>query len=227
MSKEYVVSVRGLRKKYILNSRPVEILVDTTLDVESGKFIGLVGPSGSGKSTLLHILAGLVRADAGSVSVCGRDMIKATTDEILDMRRKELGYVFQDFRLLTRLTAVENVMLPLLAAKVPSQAARKAAHDKLEQLGLKERSFHFPRQLSGGEQQRVALARALVTRPKVVLADEPTGNLDQKNAEDVIALLASLPAQFKTTILLVTHNMAFLDHTDAGYRLVNGRLEAM
>lgn len=227
MNNADVVSLRGIRKEYNPGARSVAVLDNVDLDVGSGKFVGLVGPSGSGKSTLLHVIAGLVKADAGAVEVCGRNLMSATTEQILEMRRKELGYVFQDFRLLLRLTALENVMIPLLAARVPTRTARESASGLLASLGLGDRLLHFPRQLSGGEQQRVALARALVARPRVLLADEPTGNLDQRNALDVIKLLAGLPQQFGTTVIMVTHNLAFLEYTDVGYRLDDGRLEAI
>jgi ABC-type lipoprotein export system ATPase subunit len=177
---------------------------DVNLEVAAGDFIAIMGPSGSGKTTLLDSLGCLTTITSGSLSILGKDVSKAKENVLVSMRRKYLGFVFQDFLLIPTLTAIENVQLPLLFARMSQQA--RQARELLERVGLGKRINHLPKELSGGEKQRVAIARALVTSPKILFADEPTGNLDTKSGEDIFGLLADLNKKENLTVILTTHN---------------------
>jgi putative ABC transport system ATP-binding protein len=183
---------------------PVEILRGVSLAVEKGETLGLVGPSGSGKSTLLMVLAGLEQPTGGTIAIAGKTLNGMSEDDLAVFRRENIGIVFQSFHLIPTMTALENVAVPIELARQKGAFAR--AQDALKAVGLDHRLDHYPSQLSGGEQQRVALARALVMRPKVLLADEPTGNLDQTTGEQIIELLFSLHERFETTLFLITHD---------------------
>jgi putative ABC transport system ATP-binding protein len=184
----------------------ITVLDDINLSITHGEFVAIMGKSGSGKSTLLALLAGLDRASAGSVALDGETIDALDEPALALLRRRKVGFVFQSFQLLSNFTAIENVMLPLeLAGR---RDARAAAAETLGRVGLAQRTGHYPRQLSGGEQQRMALARAFVTRPAVLFADEPTGNLDTNTGERIISLLFELNAQSNTTLVLVTHDLA-------------------
>ncbi len=212
-------------KTYGETETKIEILKGADLIIEKGEFVMLLGPSGSGKSTLLHVTAGLTPLDQGSIDVCGVNIQKCNTNQILQLRRDKIGFVFQDFRLLQGLTAFENVLVPLYAQGIKPVKAKSRATELLKVLGLGNRMDHFPRKLSGGEMQRVGIARALANNPDLILADEPTGNLDQRLANEVVELLAGLPKKTGAAILMVTHNQQLIPYATKVIQLVNGGLE--
>jgi putative ABC transport system ATP-binding protein len=200
------VDVRGLRKMFGTGEARVEALRGIDLKVKRGEFVAVMGPSGSGKSTLLHLIGGLDSPSAGSIQVGDEDLAALDDDRLTLLRRRRIGFVFQAFNLLDVLSAEENVALPLLVDSVPEAEAQRRAGEALELVDLVKRKNHLPSQLSGGEQQRVAIARALVTGPLLLLADEPTGNLDSVSSDQIMTLLRSLVDEFTQTILMVTHN---------------------
>jgi len=177
-----------------------------TLDIAAGEFLALMGPSGSGKSTLLHIIAGVDRPTSGECLVQGVDVTKLNESQLADWRNQNVGFIFQTFNLIPVLTAAENVELPLLLTQLDRRQRRKQVETALEVVGLGDRAKHLPRQLSGGQEQRVAIARALVTDPKLIVADEPTGNLDSHSAQEVLTALQSLRRDAGKTIIMVTHD---------------------
>src|SRR5262245_37791544 len=202
----------------------VTILDGVTLDVPPGQFVAVTGPSGSGKSTLLGLVAGLDRPTAGSSRVDGTELAALDEDALARLRLAKIGYVFQSFHLIPTLTALENVSIPLELAGVPDAPTRASA--LLEEVGLKMRGGHYPAELSGGEQQRVALARAVANRPRLLLADEPTGNLDSATGVQIIDLLVGLHRRHGTTLILVTHDPALASHADRVVDLRDGRVVA-
>ena len=217
-----VIRATGLVKTYVQGEESIRALRGVDLAIAAGEFLAITGASGSGKSTLLHILGGLDRPDAGEVSIEGDELSTLTDDELAHLRRRRLGFVLQFFNLLPTLTAEENAAFPLLLDGASDALERARA--SLERVGLGARSSHRPAQLSGGEQQRVALARALVTSPAVVLADEPTGNLDSKTGSEILELLRST-ASAGQTIVMVTHDPKTAEYADRTVGLVDGRLE--
>ncbi|MEL7132644.1 MAG: ABC transporter ATP-binding protein [Pseudomonadota bacterium] len=206
------------------NAGRVDILHGITLDIAKGETVGLVGPSGSGKSSLLMIMGGLERATSGTVQALGQDLTEMTEDALARFRRGNMGVVFQSFHLIPTMTALENVATPLELAGAGDAFDRAEA--ELEAVGLAHRSGHYPSQMSGGEQQRVALARALVTRPDILLADEPTGNLDGANGQAIMDLLFALRDRHGATLVLVTHAPDLAARCDRVIRLADGRIEA-
>ena len=218
---EALISVRDLTKTYHVGEVDVRALRGVSLDVLPGEFIALTGPSGSGKSTFMHLLGCLDRPTAGSYQLNGHDVARRSKRELARVRNKEIGFVFQGFNLLSRTTALENVELPLLYSRGISGSARHAlAKAALESVGLGDRSAHHPNQMSGGQQQRVAIARALVTNPLLLLADEPTGNLDSQTSIDVMEIFQRLNIERGLTIVLVTHEH---DIAEYGTRVVSFR----
>ena len=220
-----MVKVEGLEKEVpatVAGEHPLVILQDIAFSVMAGESVAIVGASGSGKSTLLGLLAGLDLPTAGSVQLAGEELGRLDEDERARLRGRLLGFVFQSFQLLPALTALENVMLPLELAGVPEAEAR--ARQWLERVGLAHRLGHYPRHLSGGEQQRVALARAFAPNPRLVLADEPTGNLDAATGERIIDLMFAINAQQGTTLVLVTHDEAIARRCSRVLRMHGGRL---
>ena len=202
--KECMIKANKLTKVYKLLAEEIYAVRDVNLEVVEGDFIAIMGPSGSGKTTLLDSLGCLTTITNGSLSILGKDVSKAKENVLVSMRRKYLGFVFQDFLLIPTLTAIENVQLPLLFARMPQRAMQ--AKELLERVGLGKRINHLPKELSGGEKQRVAIARSLITSPKILFADEPTGNLDTKSGEDIFDLLADLNKKENLTVILTTHN---------------------
>jgi lipoprotein-releasing system ATP-binding protein len=216
--------VEGLTKTYFLGARPVEVLRGVDLKVNTGEMVAVIGPSGAGKSTLLQILGTLDTPSSGRVELDGRDTSRLEVDELASFRNRTIGFVFQFHHLLPEFTALENTMMPALIQRMSRSRARRLAVELLELVGLGQRFDHRPVELSGGEQQRVALARALVLKPKLLLADEPTGNLDDQTAEGIHRLLFDLNGQLGMTTLVVTHNRALAAKMGRIYELKQGRL---
>jgi putative ABC transport system ATP-binding protein len=217
-----MISVRSLSMRLTSGGRAVDVLTDVSLDVPAGQFLAIAGPSGSGKSTLLGLIAGLDQPTAGQIEVAGIDVTALDEDGLARFRRDHVGYVFQSFHLLPTLTAQENVAVPLELAGEAGAAVRAGA--LLAEVGLAERAHHYPVQLSGGEQQRVAVARAMARRPALLLADEPTGNLDSATGKQIIELLVGLNRRLGTTLVLVTHDTALAAHADRVVTLRDGRI---
>ena len=217
-----VIEAQGIKKTYHTGEVDVEVLRGVDLDVGRGEFVAIMGPSGSGKSTLLHILGGIDVPTSGRVLVDGEDLSELGDDGRTLLRRRRLGFIFQTFNLLPTLTAEENVALPLELDGVQSAEALERAQTVLEQVGMSHRRQHVPGKLSGGEQQRVAVARALAIEPLVLLADEPTGNLDSANGRQVTALLRGLVDQQQQTIVMVTHDAAVAAYADRLVQLRDG-----
>ena len=203
---EPIVKIRALTKIYAQGEIQVTALDRITLDIAAGEFLSLMGPSGSGKSTLLHIIAGVDRPTSGECLVQGVDVTKLNESQLADWRNQNVGFIFQTFNLIPVLTAAENVELPLLLTRLTRAQRRKQVETALEVVGLADRANHLPRQLSGGQEQRVAIARALVTDPALIVADEPTGNLDSHSAQEVLGALQSLRKDAGKTIIMVTHD---------------------
>jgi putative ABC transport system ATP-binding protein len=217
------ISLSGVNLSLGRDAARVHILKDIDLHIGRGEAIGLVGPSGSGKTTLLMVLAGLERADTGTITVAGSDLRELDEDALARFRGRNVGIVFQSFHLIPTMTALENVAVPLeLAGEADAQSR---ARDELAMVGLAERLHHYPAQLSGGEQQRVALARALAPNPTILVADEPTGNLDEATGKQVIELLFAGHVERGTTLILVTHDNALAQRCDRIVRLRSGRIE--
>jgi putative ABC transport system ATP-binding protein len=217
-----ILAMRDVALTLAGNAGPVEILRDITLDVTRGETVGLVGPSGSGKSSLLMLMGGLERASSGEVMALGHDLTAMNEDGLARFRRGNMGVVFQSFHLIPTMTALENVALPMELAGVGDAFARAEA--ELVAVGLGPRMLHFPRQMSGGEQQRVALARAAAPRPAILLADEPTGNLDGANGAAIMDLLFGLRDRYGATLILVTHAQELAVRCDRVVRLADGRI---
>jgi len=206
MALEPIVSIRELFKVYRQGDINVTALNGVTLDIHNGEFIALMGPSGSGKSTLLHIIAGIDNATSGSVLVQGINVANLNETQLAEWRNQNVGFVFQTFNLIPVLTAAENVELPLLLTALGRRDRRRQVETALELVGLADRAHHRPDQLSGGQQQRAAIARALVTDPAILVADEPTGNLDARSATDVLGILQGLNRAAGKTVIMVTHD---------------------
>jgi putative ABC transport system ATP-binding protein len=220
--KGVMISVRALSMRLASGGRGVDVLADVSLDVPAGQFLAIAGPSGSGKSTLLGLIAGLDQPTSGRIEVAGVEITALDEDALARFRRDHVGYVFQSFHLLPTLTAQENVAVPLELSGDAGAAARAAT--LLAEVGLAERAHHYPVQLSGGEQQRVAVARAMARRPALLLADEPTGNLDSATGKQIIDLLVGMNRRLGTTLVLVTHDTALAAHADRVVTLRDGRI---
>jgi putative ABC transport system ATP-binding protein len=218
-----IVALEAVQLTLTSRAGPVEILREVSLKVEAGQSLAVVGPSGSGKTSLLMVIAGLERATSGGVRVAGHDLTALGEDELALMRGAEIGIVFQSFHLVPTMTALENVALPLEFAGAANAFA--TARSLLDEVGLKPRVDHFPAQLSGGEQQRVAIARALSREPKLLLADEPTGNLDTRTGRQVVDLLFGLQRRRQATLILVTHDERLTAACERTIRMADGRIE--
>jgi putative ABC transport system ATP-binding protein len=220
-----IVQVRGVSKAYRRDSMAIPVLQNISLDVPEGEFLGLMGPSGSGKTTLLNLIAGIDRPDQGEVNVAGTDVAKLSESQLARWRARHIGFVFQFYNLIPVLTAYENVELPLLLTPLSKADRRKHVETALTLVGLQDRLHHYPRQLSGGQEQRVAIARALATDPTILVADEPTGDLDRKSAEEVLTLLDRLNKEFKKTIVMVTHDPHAAERAHIVRHLDKGELQ--
>lgn len=218
-----ILEVQNLCKTYGKGEAEVRALDNVSFSVGKGEFIAIVGESGSGKSTLLNVVGALDNPTSGKVLIDGKDIFSMPEKKLTVFRRQNIGFIFQSFNLIPELNVEQNITFPLLLDyQKPDQ---KYVEELLEILGLKERRKHLPSQLSGGQQQRVAIGRALVARPAIIMADEPTGNLDSKNSQEVITLLKSMSAKYRQTILMITHNENHADATDRVLRMTDGRLK--
>ena len=224
MSAELLVSVRSVSKSYRRERATIGALRDVSLEVGEREFVRLSGPSGSGKTTLLNLIAGLDRPDKGEVVVAGTDIARLRINHASKYRAEQVGIIFQAYNLIPQLSALENVLLPMVAL---GRANHNRARDLLDLVGLADRSDHNPSQLSGGEQQRVAIARALANDPALVLADEPTGNLDDQSARSVMGLLTSAVRERGKTLLLITHERNIIENADRSFELRSGLLTSM
>jgi putative ABC transport system ATP-binding protein len=220
-----MIELREISRIYRRGADEVHALERVSLHIERGRFVALMGPSGSGKSTLLNILAGLDRPTSGDVRVAGRDLNALSEDELARFRARHVGFVFQFFNLIPVLDALGNVELPLLLTSLKKRERRERALTALRVVGLAERADHKPSELSGGEQQRVAIARAIVTDPEIVVADEPTGDLDAHNAVEILGLLRDLCREFEKTVVMVTHDPRGAGFVDETHHLDKGVLE--
>jgi putative ABC transport system ATP-binding protein len=203
---EVVIETRNLTKEFVRDEFHVVALEDVSIDIAKGEFVALMGPSGSGKSTLLHLIAAMDRPTKGEIRVLGHNLRELSDRAIAHWRNEHVGFIFQQFNLIPVLTAMENVELPLKLTNLKKAAREEHAATALKLVGLGDRMKHFPRQLSGGQEQRVAIARAIVTDPALILADEPTGNLDASSAQEVLTILSKLNKDFGKTIVMVTHD---------------------
>lgn len=218
------IEIRNVTKVFRKEAASVVALHPTDLDIESGGFVCLMGPSGSGKSTLLNLIAGIDRPSSGDVSVGGQNIARMSETSLATWRNHTIGFVFQSFNLIPVLTAFENVELPLLLTKMSKAQRKQHVETALSLVGLQDRLSHYPRQLSGGQEQRVAIARAIVTDPALILADEPTGDLDSQSADEVLAILEKLNQDFKKTIVMVTHDPKAAQHARITRHLDKGIL---
>src|ERR1017187_10019022 len=221
---EILLSARGLKKTYVMGKRTLEVLRGVDVEIARGDFVALRGASGTGKSTLLHLLGGLDTANAGDILFDGQSLTKFSDSELTHFRNRRVGFVFQAYHLLPELTALENVCLPARVARIGTGTAAQRAEALLTRVGLKDRFDHKPSELSGGEQQRVAIARALINEPELLLADEPTGNLDSHTGGEIIELLKSLRAERQTTLVIATHDEKVASHAQRVIQLVDGQI---
>ena len=218
------VDVQQVRKIYKRDTQEITVLDGISLQVKAGEFVALMGPSGSGKTTLLNLIAGIDRPTSGKLMVAGTDVGSLSEGQLATWRSRNIGFIFQFYNLIPVLSAVENVELPLLLTKLGKRERRDRALTALKVVGLADRSSHYPRQLSGGQEQRVAIARAIVADPKVLVADEPTGDLDSRSAEEILGLMDTLNREFKKTIVMVTHDPRAADRAHTQHHLEKGVL---
>jgi putative ABC transport system ATP-binding protein len=219
-----LLEIRDLSKVYYRDTQKIPVFEDIDLDIEAGEFLVLMGPSGSGKTTLLNLVAGLDEPTTGTISVGGEKVTAMSRRQLAAWRSEHVGFIFQLYNLLPVLTAFQNVELPLLLTHLSKKERREHVSTALDVVGLSDRADHFPRQLSGGQEQRVAIARAIVSDPTLILADEPTGDLDAKSADEVLTLMQRLNGEFNKTILLVTHDQRAADRGHAVMHLDKGVL---
>jgi ABC-type lipoprotein export system ATPase subunit len=221
-----IVDARDLHKRYEMGPRSVEVLRGVNLKIPRGGFLALRGASGAGKSTLLHLLGGLDSPNAGEIWFAGKNLAALSNGALAQLRNVKIGFIFQAYHLLPELDALENVCLPARMARTPAATAAARGRELLERVGLKERAEHRPSELSGGEQQRVAIARALINSPELVLADEPTGNLDSRTGGEIIDLLCALRAEHRTTLIIATHDANVAERAPEVLHLEDGLIKS-
>lgn len=221
---EPLVIAHDLRKTYKLGRRPVEVLRGVSLNVDRGEFVALRGASGAGKSTLLHLIGGLDNADAGEISVAGQPFHSMSGSQLARYRTEKIGFIFQAYHLLPEFDALENVCIPGRIARHPLPQVISRARELLRRVGLGERLDHRPTELSGGEQQRVAIARALINNPEIIIADEPTGNLDSHTGAQILDLLTEIRAERETTLLIATHDLKVAERAPRVVQLLDGQI---
>ena len=222
---DLLLSAKNVRKTYLLGNRSLEVLRGVDVELRRGEFLALRGASGAGKSTLLHLLGGLDAPNEGEVWLAGRNLAGLSRRELARLRNEEVGFIFQAYYLLPELDALENVCLPARMARTPAPQAEARGRELLDRVGLKERMEHKPYELSGGEQQRVAIARALINEPDLILADEPTGNLDSHTGQEIIELLCSLRTEKQTTLIMATHDANLAARAPRVMELVDGQIQ--
>ena len=222
---EVLLSARNVSKAYAMGKRSLEVLRGVSLDVARGEFLALRGASGAGKSTLLHLFGGLDSPNAGEIWFAGKNLAQATEAELARLRNTKVGFIFQAYHLLPELDALENVCVPARLARIPAAVAEKRGRDLLTRVGLSARMDHKPYELSGGEQQRVAIARALMNEPELILADEPTGNLDSHTGTEIVDLLVNLRADKNTTLIIATHDASVAARAPKVIQLVAGQIQ--
>lgn len=222
-----IVEVRNVTKSYKRGPQTISVLEDISLEVPEGEFLCLMGPSGSGKTTLLNLIAGIDKPDSGTIDVANTNIVALSESELAGWRARHVGFVFQFYNLMPVLTAFENVELPLLLTKLSKKERHEHVKTALDIVGLADRMKHYPNQLSGGQEQRVAIARAIVTDPTIIVADEPTGDLDKDSAQEILTLMERLNAEFKKTIIMVTHDQRAAGKAHVTKHLDKGVLENM
>ena len=220
-----IIQVHSISKSYWRDSFEIPVLNNITLDVPEGEFLGLMGPSGSGKTTLLNLIAGIDRPNNGSITVAGTNIASLNESQLAKWRSTNVGFIFQFYNLLPVLTAFENVELPLLLTSLSKKERREHVETALTVVGLADRIHHYPKQLSGGQEQRVAIARAIASDPTIIVADEPTGDLDKNSAEEILTLLERLNREFKKTIVMVTHDPRAAERAHTSRHLDKGELQ--
>ncbi len=221
---ETVVELQDISKSYRMDKQELHILKNINLKIDKGERVAIMGPSGSGKSTLLHLIGCLDRPSSGKVLIDGTDISKLTDNELAKIRSEKIGFVFQFFYLIPTLTAIGNVMLPMTFGKIPKSQHKKKAEELLKAVGLEDRMYHKRSELSGGEVQRVAIARAMANNPQIILADEPTGNLDSESGKEIMNLLIKLNEEQKITLVIVTHENIIASHAERVINLKDGEL---
>jgi len=219
-----LIEIDDLHRHFAMGDQTVRALDGVSVNVAAGEFVAMMGPSGSGKSTLLYLVGGLDRPTSGSIRLDGQELSALGDDALAGVRSREVGFVFQSFHLVPTMTALQNVVFPMVFAQVPAAQREPRARELLELVGLGDRGHHRPTELSGGQQQRVAIARALANDPRIILADEPTGNLDSRMGEEIMALLVRLNREAGRTILIVSHDPSVGDHVTRTLYLRDGRL---
>ncbi|MDD2432641.1 MAG: ABC transporter ATP-binding protein [Clostridia bacterium] len=222
-----LIEIKGLTKKYRLGQEVITALDNVDLTIEEGEFLCILGTSGSGKSTLLHVIAGLERATKGEVLLKGVSITKMKERKMATFRRKHMGFIFQSYNLLSSLTAIENVALPLVFDRVNKKERLKRSREMLIQMGLKDRLRNKPTEMSGGQQQRVSIARALINNPKIVFADEPTGNLDTKTTQEIMEILSKKVRNSGVTLIMVTHDLNLAEYADRVIKMIDGRITSI
>jgi putative ABC transport system ATP-binding protein len=225
VKKEPLIRVEKVAKKFHRGHETIAALNDVSLEVFRGELLAIVGPSGSGKTTLTHIIGGLSSPDSGSVSVTGRELKKQSDKALSHYRNNDVGFIFQSFSLISSYSALENVMIPLIVANIPSKERHTLAHKYLKLVGLEERVNQRAGELSGGERQRVAIARALVNSPKIIIADEPTGSLDSARGNEIMTILETLSHKHGLSVIMVTHDLALAARADRQIHIRDGRIE--
>jgi putative ABC transport system ATP-binding protein len=220
-----IIDIKGVSKSYHRDSMRIPVLENITLSVPEGEFLALMGPSGSGKTTLLNLIAGIDRPDAGTITVAGDEVTRLSESQLADWRSRHVGFIFQFYNLIPVLTAYENVELPLLLTKLSKKERDEHVKMALNVVNLSDRVKHYPKQLSGGQQQRVAIARAIVADPTLIVADEPTGDLDKVSATEILTLLERLNREFKKSIIMVTHDQRAAEKAHTVRHLDKGELQ--